>query len=458
MDSDARNLIEMMALCHTVMIDKRNGSFQASSPDELALLKAAKQLGTRFISRTSDKIELLLTDDGDEQFRKSFSIKAVIGFTSDRKRMSVFLQDDKSGKYFVVSKGAESSIFPLCSNSTANADSAVREFSLHGLRTLCFAFRGLDAHEASEWMSQWSAANNTYGPDRQAALDAVSSIIESNLTLIGVSGIEDRLQTGVPQTISTLLRANIKIWVLTGDRAETATNTAYLCGLVKPHHNIVKIAKIEDLSEEMPLEFVLEISGEIFAQILAASPPIKSHFATLAQQSRALIAYRLSPLQKSEITLLVQIHLKKTTLAIGDGGNDVGMIQAADVGVGINGLEGSQAARSADFSLPNFRFLAKLLLVHGAWSFHRISRVILYMMYKNFLLVFIQFWYAWLNSFSAQSAISGSLLMLYNSLFSAVSPVIIGLTDQYVTAPELLKHPQLYQFGQKGKFVIKTLH
>ena len=145
--------------------------------------------------------------------------------------------------------------------------------------------------------------------------------------------------------------------------------------------------------------------------------------------------------------------MKKTTLSVGDGGNDVGMIQIADVGVGINGLEGSQAARSADFSIPKFRFLSKLLLIHGAWSFHRISRVILYMMYKNFLLVLCQFWYAWFNSFSAQSVCSGMLLMFFNSLFSVAPPVIIGLTDQYVTAPELLKHPQLYQFGQKGKFV-----
>lgn len=453
---DTHHLIQMMALCHTVMIDKRNGTFQASSPDELALLKAAKQLGTRFVSRTSDKIELILeddTDDDDVEYKKSFSIKAVIGFTSDRKRMSVFLQDDQTGKYFLVSKGAESTIFPLCSNSIERADVAVKEFSLQGLRTLCFAYRELEAHEASDWISQWNEAMSTFGPDRQIALDAASSKIESNLTLIGVSGIEDRLQVGVPQTISTLLRANIKIWILTGDRAETATNTAYLCGLIKPHHSIVNVNQIEDLNEEMPSEFVLTISGEVFASILA-SPPIKTHFANLVQHARALIAYRLSPLQKSEITQFVQVYLKKTTLAIGDGGNDVGMIQAADVGVGITGLEGTQAARSSDFSLPNFRFLAKLLLVHGAWSFHRISRVILYMMYKNFLLVLVQFWYAWLNSFSAQTAISGSLLMLYNSLFSAVSPVIIGLTDQYVTAPELLKHPQLYQFGQKGKFVI----
>lgn len=449
-NAEVQNFLQMVAICHTVMIDKRDGSYQASSPDELALVKAAKQLGTRFITRTSDKIQLKLKT----REIRDFYIKAVVGFTSDRKRMSVILQDGQTGEFSIVSKGADTSIFPLCSNSTSRANEIIEEFSLNGLRTLCFASRQLKESEATELLSLWNEAMNTFGPNRQAALDTVAARIESNLTLIGVSGIEDRLQTDVPKTISTLLRANIKIWILTGDRAETASNTAYLCGLIKPHHTILKIESIEDLARDadFPANFVLTISGQMIAHILT-DKEAKERFAKLAQRTRALVAYRLSPRQKSEITEFVQVYLKKTTLAIGDGGNDVGMIQAADVGVGINGLEGTQAARSADFSLPNFRFLAKLLLIHGAWSFHRISRVIFYMMYKNFLLVLIQFWYAGFNSFSAQTAISGSLLMFYNSVFSVASPIIIGLTDQYVTAPELLKHPQLYQFGQKGKFV-----
>lgn len=446
--------IEMMALCHTVMIDKRNGRFQASSPDELALVKSAQQLGCSFISRTSEKITLQL---GANQ-EKSFTLKAVIEFTSERKKMSVILQDDQSGKFLLISKGAENSIFPLCkeSETVERAAKAVDDFAIEGLRTLCFAYREISSNEFSLWYPKWTTAINTIGPKRQELLDSAAQAIENGLELIGVSGIEDRLQSGVPEAISTLTKANIKIWILTGDKAETATNTAYLCGLLKPNHTLLKLLTSDDLHNlnnlNNPLSRqVLLISGPVFASILA-DPKLKAAFIPIALNSRALIACRLSPLQKSEITRFVQIDLKKTTLAIGDGGNDVGMIQEADVGIGINGLEGTQAARSADFSIAKFRFIVKLLLVHGSWSFHRISRVILYTMYKNFIIVLCQFWFASFNSFSGQSAFGSISLLLYNSLFSVAPPIIIGLTDQYVTAPELTKHPQLYQFGQKGKF------
>lgn len=101
---------------------------------------------------------------------------------------------------------------------------------------------------------------------------------------------------------------------------------------------------------------------------------------------------RVSPLQKALVVKLVKRHLKALLLAIGDGANDVSMIQAAHVGVGISGVEGLQAARSADVAIGQFRFLRKLLLVHGAWSYQRISRVILYSFYKNITLYMTQFW------------------------------------------------------------------
>jgi phospholipid-transporting ATPase len=101
---------------------------------------------------------------------------------------------------------------------------------------------------------------------------------------------------------------------------------------------------------------------------------------------------RVSPLQKALVVKLVKRNLNSLLLAIGDGANDVSMIQAAHVGVGISGVEGLQAARSADVAIGQFRFLRKLLLVHGAWSYQRISRVILYSFYKNITLYMTQFW------------------------------------------------------------------
>lgn len=448
-----QQFLELISLCHTVMIDKRDGSLQASSPDELALLKGTKELGVAFVYRTSESVELEIFNGT----KKSFEIKATIEFTSDRKRMSVVIFDPQSGKHFIVTKGADSVVLPLCFTEIEAAVQCVKDFSFDGLRTLCFAYKELENEEFEAWYEQWNEAVNTIGSQRQERLDSCIKAVESDLNFLGVSGIEDLLQAGVSEAITTLQAANIKIWILTGDRGETAVNTACLSGILKSHHKLIKLVDASSVNEYLSRPrtneaVVLLVSGEAFAFILA-DPVIRKSFIPVSERARALIACRLSPLQKTEITHFVQNDLGKTTLAVGDGGNDVGMIQAADVGVGMNGLEGTQAARSSDFSIAKFRFLVKLLLVHGAWSFHRISRVILYMMYKNFVLVLCQFWFAFFNSFSSQSAFNPYLLVLFNSLFSVAPPALIGISDQYVTAPELIKHPQLYQFGQKGKFV-----
>ena len=128
------------------------------------------------------------------------------------------------------------------------------------------------------------------------------------------------------------------------------------------------------------------------------------------------------------------------------------MIQAAHVGVGISGVEGLQAARSADVAIAQFRFLRKLLLVHGSWGYHRVSRVILYSFYKNVTLFMTQFWYSFTNAFSGQSIYESWTLSFFNVLFTVAPPFIIGIFDQFVSARLLDRYPQLYQLSQRGLF------
>lgn len=161
---------------------------------------------------------------------------------------------------------------------------------------------------------------------------------------------------------------------------------------------------------------------------------------------------RVSPLQKALVVKLVKRHLKAILLAIGDGANDVSMIQAAHIGVGISGVEGLQAARSADVSIAQFKYLRKLLLVHGAWSYQRVSKVILYSFYKNVALFMTQFWYSFQNGFSGQVIFESWTLSFYNVLFTVLPPFIIGIFDQFVSARLLDRYPQLYQISQKGLF------
>lgn len=174
---------------------------------------------------------------------------------------------------------------------------------------------------------------------------------------------------------------------------------------------------------------------------------------------------------------LVKRHLKAILLAIGDGANDVSMIQAAHVGVGISGVEGLQAARSADVAIGQFRFLRKLLLVHGAWSYQRISKVVLYSFYKNITLYMTQFWvsrdiaavteteiadggmvqFSFQNAFSGQVIYESWTLSFYNVFFTVLPPLVMGIFDQFISARLLDRYPQLYQLGQKGQFVSLTI-
>lgn len=196
--------------------------------------------------------------------------------------------------------------------------------------------------------------------------------------------------------------------VLTGDRQETAINIGLSCKLISEDMNLLIIneeskaatrdslvKKLEairgqkDQNTEMDV-LALVIDGKSLTYALEKD--LEKSFLDLAVMCKALICCRVSPLQKALVVKLVKRHLKAILLAIGDGANDVGMIQAAHVGVGISGVEGLQAARSADVAIAQFRFLQKLLLVHGTWSYHRLSKLILYSYYKNLALAMTQFW------------------------------------------------------------------
>ena len=464
--------LKILATCHTVMIDYSdpdNPCYQGSSPDELAMVNVASELNYKFSKRSSGSI----TIDIDGKSIK-IDVFAVIEFTSARKRMSIvaLFPDDN---YYLFCKGADSIILDRLDDSSKNGLAIINslkgleDFAKAGLRTLCFAYRKLDKDFALEWLDKWNEALNTV-TDRQEKIDSVAQLIESDLCFIGATGVEDRLQDGVSQSIDTLMKANIKIWMLTGDRFETAVSTAFLSNLVQASTiqfhllsaDIDAISKSLDnfleLIDKNPSDsnFALVVNGPVVEIILSDSflkSPEILKFQKIIKKSRTLLCCRLSPLQKSQITRFAREKLGFITLAIGDGGNDVSMIQAANVGVGISGKEGLQASRSADFSIAQFKFLVKLVLVHGSWSLHRLSRVVMYSIYKNFVLFFTQFWFSYYNSFSAQSLFEPWMYINWNLFFTCWPPTLIGLTDQYVFASELIENPQLYEFGQKNKFV-----
>ncbi|KAK1232321.1 aminophospholipid translocase [Marasmius sp. AFHP31] len=461
--------LTLLAVCHTVIPEMKDGKmvFQASSPDEAALVAGAELLGYQFHTRKPKSVFVKIMGQNQE-----FEILNVCEFNSTRKRMSTVIRMP-NGQVKIFCKGADTVILERLSKNqpyTEKTLAHLEDYATEGLRTLCLASRDIPEQEYKQWAAIYDQAAQTIN-GRGEALDQAAELIEKDLFLLGATAIEDKLQEGVPDTIHTLQQAGIKVWVLTGDRQETAINIGMSCRLISESMNLVivneenaqdteefltkRLNAIKNQRNTGELEdLALVIDGKSLT--FALEKPISKVFLELAIMCKAVVCCRVSPLQKALVVKLVKKNQKAILLAIGDGANDVSMIQAAHVGVGISGVEGLQAARSADVAISQFRYLKKLLLVHGAWSYRRLSKLILYSFYKNIVLYMTQFWYSFFNNFSGQIAYESWTLSLYNVLFTVLPPLVIGVFDQFVSARILDRYPQLYMLGQKNEFFTKT--
>lgn len=290
-----------------------------------------------------------------------------------------------------------------------NIENNVTYFIQLGLRTLCLSYRFISPEEYTPWNKRFQeAASSIY--QREERVDAVSEEIENNMLLMGGTAIEDRLQEGVPETIAELAKSGIKLWVLTGDKTETAINIGFSCNLLTTDMELLilcssnradTIKLLDDALEKLKKEqsinsvgdkkYALVIDGTTLKYALEAAT--KDKVLSLGMQCASVICCRVSPKQKAQVVNLVKKGLKVMTLAIGDGANDVSMIQEANIGIGISGVEGRQAVMASDYAIAQFRFLRKLLLVHGRWSYLRTAEMIMGFFFKNVVWTFVLFWY-----------------------------------------------------------------
>ncbi|XP_070554508.1 probable phospholipid-transporting ATPase IA isoform X2 [Ptychodera flava] len=462
---DVQNFLTFMAVCHTVVPEKDHTDpsivhYQAASPDEAALVNAAKELGFIFSVRTPEYV----TIDALGQEEK-YEVLNVLEFNSYRKRMSVIVRNPE-GTIYLYCKGADTVIYERLAEDSPYKEVTLQhlsEFANEGLRTLCFAGREISKEEYEEWSETYYKASTSL-QNRDTKLDEAAELIEKNLFLHGASAIEDKLQWGVPETIETLSKADIKIWVLTGDKQETAINIGFSCKLLKEamplmiineeNHDDTRetlLRHVNTFGDQLGKENEVGLIIDGLSLKYALSFELRKEFLDLAVSCKAVICCRVSPLQKAEIVEMVKKSCQAITLAIGDGANDVGMIQAAHVGIGISGHEGLQAACASDYSIAQFRFLIKLLLVHGVWSYCRLSKVILYSFYKNITLYIIEFWFIWVNGMSAQILFDRWCIGLYNVFFTALPPFAIGLFDRTCTEHSLVQFPALYKPSQNSE-------
>ncbi|KAI9203837.1 uncharacterized protein BJ171DRAFT_562172 [Polychytrium aggregatum] len=459
-----REFFTLLAVCHTVLAEKlRDGGikYNAQSPDEAALVSAAKDMGFTFLNRVENQVEVNLLGES-----RIYTVLHILEFNSDRKRMSVIVQRPE-GELVLLCKGADSIIYERLSSAV---DPELKEitsvhleqFASDGLRTLCLAYRIIPEHIYRPWAARFAQAQALI-VNRDQEVDLISAEIEKDMVLMGATAIEDRLQDGVPDCIATLAMAGIKIWVLTGDKMETAINIGFSCNLLKKSMTLIAIrahtmeSTYNQLLEALQTFWAPDgsiIQGESHALVIdgeslryALSPQCRSYLLELGCRCCAVVCCRVSPLQKAKVVSLVRTGLGAMCLAIGDGANDVSMIQEADIGIGISGKEGLQAVMASDYAIAQFRFLSRLLLVHGGWAYVRTSEMAFQYFYKNVVWLFILFWYQFDCGFTADYITNFTVGMFFNTFFTVLPNMFLGIFDQDVNDALAMQVPQLYGKG-----------
>ncbi|MCJ1296601.1 hypothetical protein MMC34_008167 [Xylographa carneopallida] len=583
-----------IALCHTCVPEtKPDGTvgFQATSPDELALLEAAKEMGYLLTNRQAGTLTIK-SSVGGAFVIEEYHILHVIEFTSDRKRMSVIVRTPH-GRISLYCKGADSTVKGLLRlselamqksgdvarrartrqsieaenyvrrTSIYNAKKAlsghsslgntrlsisglqtvdtqdssakwltdddmdilaspveaevplrfsyqlshrqqpsspvpqasfdsgtspligipidntklfencfqhINDFATDGLRTLVYANRYISESEYTSWSRIYKEASASLD-NRHQKMEAAAVLIERNLELLGATAIEDKLQDGVPLAIERLRRADIKLWMLTGDKRETAINIGRLCNLIQDFSEIMVLdhEQPDDLAQQIHPQTwkmahmkiahsVVVVDGQTLS-LIEADDMLYASFIELVVLVDSVVCCRASPSQKASLVRSIRHRVKGAiTLAIGDGSNDIAMIQEAHVGIGITGKEGLQAARTSDYSIAQFRFLVRLLLVHGRWNYIRTCKYTLGTFWKETLFYFTQALYQRYNGYTGTSLYESWSLSMFNTLFTSLPVIFMGIFEQDLQPATLLAVPELYTLGQRNRGFSLTIY
>lgn len=459
-----------IGLCHNVtpmnefggdgLIDTKNplelvdaavdpSGYQASSPDEVALVTWTATVGVTLVYRDQQNICLRLPNGT----LRAYEVLCVFPFTSESKRMGIIVRDRASNRITFYVKGADSIMTRLVSY-TDWLDDEAGNLAREGLRTLVVACRNLTDEQYEDFAKRYHTAKMSV-TDRASKMHAVIETLETELEVLCLTGVEDKLQEGVRPTLEALRNAGIHVWMLTGDKLETAECIAKSSRLVAPD---IPMYIFKDVSSRMDThielnsfrkrcDYPLLITGTSMETCLHY---YEAEFIELACQSPAVVVCRCSPTQKSQIVQLVRRHTGARVAAIGDGGNDVGMIQAADIGFGLEGKEGRQASLASDFSMTQFRHISRLILVHGRNCYKNTAALALFVIHRGSIISVMQAVFSAVFYFVSLPLFPGFLMVGYATVFT-MFPVFSLVLDKDVPDRIATTYPELYKTMQKGR-------
>ena len=499
---NSKDLIEnywyALSLCHSCSVqinEQGEEEYICVSPDSIELVKTAKFQGFHLSKSNSASIKNVLLGEYDES-KVEFEFLQLIEFSSDRKRETIIVKDSR-GLIRLYCKGADSIIKARTSPNSPEqilkqGEYYVDKFSKLGFRTLFVSMKVLSQSEYDSFAKEVKIASTSL-ENKDELLAKAYEKVENNLYIIGATIVEDKLQQNVPETIRDLRLADIKIWMLTGDKMDTAENIAKSCNLINDEIYLFRLcgdknSGYEDAitsvtefqlrfreykgrydSRAVPGKFGILIDEKMLAQILPETSESNvqkktfkdafkdaintmrdkqesNHsnmeiyneddeklFMSIAKNAVSVVCCRVSPSQKSKVVLMMKrFYPSAVTLAIGDGGNDVPMIMEAHIGVGIYGEEGMRAVQSSDYAIGEFQFLRSLLLFHGRTNYIRNAECIKYFFYKNFCFTLMQFIFGFYCNFTGQTIVDDWFISCYNLIFTSLPLGARALLDHDV--------------------------
>eukprot|EP00397_Hematodinium_sp_SG-2012_P001263 GEMP01001264.1.p1 GENE.GEMP01001264.1~~GEMP01001264.1.p1 ORF type:complete len:1310 (+),score=318.21 GEMP01001264.1:350-4279(+) len=486
-----------LAINHTVLPEVREDGtkvYSASSPDEGALVYGAQHFGFNLVERRQTTIKVQIPDGSTVKV----AILATIEFTSDRKRSSVVARFThplaQKEVTYLYTKGADTMVKAilkpdvLATHAFTKVEEYTQEYAVDGLRTLMLAGKAIDPEEFTKWLALWDRANQSVS-NREKKIAQTADLLETHLDIHGITGIEDRLQGEVSETIELMQSGGIKVWMLTGDKVETAINIGIATGLLEPfvdpgRRPIFNWDAFAEESEALatqnvahPGSVTFQTPGELcFAKFQRTRKEAKrtlgcfeaivvdgaclsvllkypSEFLETTRDTHAVLCCRVSPDQKGQIVRLYKKIERKVTLAIGDGANDCNMIRSAHIGIGIRGEEGLQAFNVSDFGIGQFKFLGSLLIFHGRNFYRRQSITVLYTFYKSTFVVIPQYLLGWFALWGGPRLYPDLLYQGFNTFFTALPIIAFSWYDKEFTREQSFQFAHLYKLGPERYYL-----
>lgn len=452
-ESRVKNLVYTLAICHSVTPTYENGEieYQAASPDEVAIVKWTASVGLLLFKR--DRTSMTLFHQASNETLE-YDILYVFPFNSDNKRMGIIVRDKARDEIWFLQKGADVTMAPIVQTNDW-LEEETGNMAREGLRTLVIGRKRLHPQVFNYFEASYKEASLSMVNRDANCAKVVSEFLEHDLELLGLTGVEDRLQKDMKPSLELLRNAGIKIWMLTGDKVETARCVAVSSKLVARGQFILTVTKVHSRDEAFGhIHFLsqrpdscLLIDGESLSLFMTH---FKEEFVKVAVKLPAVIACRCTPQQKADVAILIKTSTKKRVCCIGDGGNDVSMIQAADVGVGIVGKEGKQASLAADFSITQFCHLTKLLVWHGRNSYKRSAKLAQFVIHRGLIISVCQTVYSVASGLKPLALYQGWLMVGYATVYT-MAPVFSLVLDKDVDEELANLYPELYKELTEGK-------